>query len=160
MAVRSLQATRPRAEDVGLPPLRHAQVVIPPAEIATLFSAPVVLVSGQPHKVLLPEAVHIRKEAGTAWTTTGSGTLRVRWSTNLGSAFGMFDQALTTAFFGAAADAWMGFNGAGQFNAIGITAGYHQTSGADVVLALGTADIPGGTGKLIVNLWFREWEGI
>lgn len=161
MATRTLiQTTRLRGEDVGLPPLRRAQVVIPPAEIATLFTAPVVLIGGQFRKLILPTHMHIRKQAGTAWTTAGSGTLRVKYAGSNSHHWNMFDQAATTAFFGAGEAVWYGEAGKGQFWGFGDSTASGPINGAGVVLDLATANISGGTGRLIVNLWYREWEGI
>ena len=145
----------------GYPIVRRATVVIPADRVATLFSSPVTLVDGQTHKILALEAFHVRKTSGTAWTTTGSGTLRITFT--LGSFVqeaAIFDQATTTTFFGASEAIWCGLGGKGQFQALGNSTGANAIDGAGLRLSLGTADISAGTGSLIVTVWYRIFDGL
>lgn len=144
------------------PPVgRKAVVTLTQAQVATLFSSPVSIIPGTPSKITLVDWLHIRKPAGTAWTTTGSGILRLQYDASPFSLqFGIFDQAATTAFFGAAAAVWLGAQGKGSAYALGDSTPTNNMSGAGVRLGLATADISGGTGGLIVTAYYRLWPGL
>lgn len=150
--------------EAGLPALQKATVTIAPAQQATLFSAPVTIVAGTATKIYIVEWFHVRKEAGTGWTTTGSGTLRITYDvTPFSLEAGIFDQAGTTQFFSSLQAVWTGPGGKGQFQALGNTTGpgpnANNVNGAGLRIALGTADISGGTGNLIVTVWYRTFDG-
>lgn len=148
------------ADGPGLPPIERVRVVVTPAEQTTLFTVPVTLVVGRPGKILLPTHLHIRKEAGTAWTTTGSGTLRIKYGNVNSHHWNAFDQTATTAFFGAGEAVWLGEAGKGQYWGYGDMTSSATIVAADIVLDLSTANISGGSGNLICNIWFRSWDGV
>lgn len=148
-----------RADDV--PPLQHATVFIAQAQVATLFSSPVEIVPAQSGKIILPIYIHIRKAAGTAWTTTNSGVLAVGYagSSNI---FSIFNQSLTDGFFGSNEQIWLG-GGSGGANNSGVSgfvtsaAAYNGTA---IVLRLSTANISNGTGTITAQIWYRVWDGL
>lgn len=146
------------SQGFGLPQIESATVIIPAAQIATLFSAPVELIPAQAGKILLVTNIHIRKTAGTAWTTTSSGVLAVGWTG--ANQFNLFSQAITDTFFGAAESVWVGEAGNGSFASLGATTGSYNNNGTAVKLSLATANISGGTGVLIVTVWYRVWAGV
>ena len=144
-----------------LPKMEHVKVYVTAAQQATLFSSPVALVAGVGRKIIYPEYTHMRKLAGTAWTTAGSGSLQLGWTTSLNAQI-MAGQTYTTNFFGAAEAVWVVsgsvVNGTGS---IGVdTVNTSGVTGAPLRLKLGSADISGGTGTLICNVWYRLWDGI
>jgi hypothetical protein len=147
-----------RAESAGLPALEHAELQLSAAQQATLFSVPIELVAARTGKILYLTHIHVRKQAGTGWTTTSSGVLRVGHGAAFGSTFAQFDQATTTAFFGSSDAVWLAEAGKGQFAGFGDHASF--LSGVSLKIWLTAADISGGTGNLIVNVWFRAWDGI
>ena len=139
----------------SLPLLQHAEVTIAPTQIATLFTLPVELVPAVSQHILYITNIHIRMEAGTALTTTGSGVLRVGHGAANSTTFAQFDQAATTLFFGGSGETWVGDPGKGQFTGIGDFSS--NVAGISLKLWLTTADISGGTGNLIANIWYRTW---
>lgn len=148
-----------RESGAGLPEIRKRVTVLTPAQQATLFSAPSTLVPAPgTGKTCIATHIHIRKEAGTIWTSAGSGILSVAYSlTPFSDQFGLFDQATTTAFFGAAAATWISEAGKGQFRGIGDTTGTNGIDGSGIILKLASANISGGTGNLICSIWYRVW---
>ena len=136
-------------------------VTIQPAAIASLFTTPVQLVAGIPDMIVLPTNLHVRKEAGTAWTTTGSGVLQVKY-TSPGAAthWALFDQTTMDAFFAAGESVWVAEAGKGSFSGLGDTTSANLNNGVGTSLTIATADISGGTGNLIVELWYRLWPGL
>lgn len=144
--------------NAGLPAIQRATVTIAPAQIATLFTAPVTIVAGEAGFIIYPTHIHVYKQVGTAWTTTGSGSLVFRFGNAPNTQhFGIFDQASTTNFFGAGEDLWLAEAGKGQFRGLGDLLDVSAIGGAGLQLALLTANISGGTGNLIVNVWYRKW---
>lgn len=143
-----------RDSGAGRPEVLKKVVVLTPAQQTTLFSVPVILVQAPSvSRAIIPVAIHVAKEAGTAWTTTGSGFLRVKWNVaGNPTAFFLVDQATTTAFFGAAQKAW--FSSVPATTLVLAAAGL---PGAALALDLQTADISGGTGRLTVSIFYRIW---
>lgn len=152
-----IATTAPAPPTDDLPTLQKVTVVVPQASVATLFSVPYVLVSGTPSSIVIPEYAHVSKPAGSGWTTTGSGKLRIGWGATTAISFEHYDQATTTAFFGASADTWISFTN-GTF--IGVLGTYYSIFGESIVLRLPAADISGGTGDLTVTLWYRVWSNV
>jgi hypothetical protein len=150
---------RDTREANGLPSIRKRITILTPAQQTTLFTVPVSLVPAPgAGKTCIATQIHIRKEAGTIWTTAGSGVLQVSYSLSPTSRqFGLFDQATTTAFFGAAAATWIGEAGKGQFGGLGDTTGTNLIDNSGIVLRLDTANISGGTGNLICTIFYRVW---
>lgn len=144
--------------EADLPRLQRATVIIPADRVATLFSSPFVLVEGVPGKIIIPTHIQVRKQAGVAWTTTSSGTLRVAVDTAV--FFGLFDQTATTAFFGAAEAVWVAEGGAGQFWSLGGVTSSSAINGGNLRLLLSGANISGGSGGLVVDVWYRVWPGL
>lgn len=144
----------------SLPTHRYVYRRLSPAQQATLFSVPVTIIPGKPKKIMVVTHVHVRKEAGTIWNSAGSGVLGIRFGSAGTFQFNHFNQAITTDFFGADEDVWVAEQGAGSFASLGYTTGTAASNGADIKLALATADISGGTGDLHVQLWYREWRGL
>lgn len=149
----------------SFPVLRFAHRRLSPAQIATLFSAPVVIVPAAPGRVVIPESVRVRKAAGTIWVTAGSGQLEFSW---LGLAgpfpFALFDQAHTTAFFGADQALWIATQGSGSTVAAGnkgpcgVQLDQNLLRNRAIDFRLHSADISGGSGVLDVDVWYREWK--
>lgn len=147
-------------EEAGLiPPLQRNVTVISAAQVATMFTVPVTVISGITGKIIIPEYFHIEKEAGSAWTLGSSGVLTLELdATPFTNHAALFDQGTTNTFFGAVKAIWQGSTGN---TALGLTTGTHATSGAGARMLFASADpSTPGTGNLIVTLYYRVWPGL
>jgi len=148
---------------MGFPELRQATTIIETAQVASLFSVPVLLTPGVFGKVLVPEAIRAYKEPGNAWTTTGSGRLQVKWQGTSPQAFATFDQGTTDAYFVAAETTWLAVNGTGSTNAANngpcglVLPLTNALVNKGLVLSLASADITVGSGRIFCDVWYREW---
>ena len=146
-------------ETASLPRLQRATVKVPRASIAALKATPFTLVPGVAGKIMVPEYIHIYKQAGVAWTCVGAGRLWINWGTTTACMWSIFDEALLTTFLGAAADTWIAASGgtAGNVGSYGVLANGNVTLGAPIQMELETAEVTVGTGDLTVNIWYRTW---
>ena len=158
-ATKDVFLTFPAEAQDPRPPVQQLTTTIQPAAIATLFTAPVVVIPSIANKIIQPLAWHMRKAAGTAWTTTGSGQLGIQYSTPTFLA-NVFSQAFTTNLFGSGETIWSGIMGNGQFAALGTTTPDYGSSGASVRLALATANISGGTGNITFWIAYQVFNGL
>lgn len=144
-------------DDAGAPNLEHVRVVVTAAQVATMFTTPVVLVPAKSNHTNIPVRIHIRKEAGTAWTMGGSGTLGIRPAGQVSfNWYNIFDQSTTNAFFGAAENVWIG---GGEGGGLGVIATVHSTNGTNIEMSFGSANpSSAGTGSLICNVWYRSYK--
>lgn len=133
----------------------YFKTYITPAQMLTLFSAPVTLVQGQSGIFYVPKATHFRKEAGTAYTLNGSTNLKAQWSN--GTAFsqaanaGFLDQTGALTVFAQAASSAASYYS--MFSASLLTA----INGASLQLTTETADLTVGTGGLFLTILYEQW---
>lgn len=147
-----------RDSSAGIPILRKARKIITPAQVATLFTVPVLIVPGAAGRLTVPTHIHCYKQAGTAWTVGTPGQLGLA---NVGGggahSFLMFNQTATQNFFNNANESWW-IAEAGKGSSAGF--GDDQSNliaGNGHELHLTSANISGGTGNLIVTVFYRIW---
>ena len=135
----------------------YAKLYVTNAQLLSLFTTAITIVTGQAGLFYIPKSVHISKEAGTAYTLNGSGAIGLYHGTVAGTAVGtvnptgFMDQAGALTAFANGPNALT--SPFGSFTAAQITAG----NGAALVIANAVANLTVGIGGIFVTVLYEQW---